>query len=44
VGAAAPAPIDYQGTLRLTPVIDGARTFIEWFVEFDCRPRATSPR
>jgi hypothetical protein len=37
-GAAAPAPIDYQGTLRLTPVIDGYRTFIEWFVEFESRP------
>lgn len=33
-----PAPIDYAGTLRLTPVIDGDRTFIEWFVEFDCPP------
>ena len=36
-GAAAPAPpINYEGTLRLTPVVDGDRTFVEWFVDFDC--------
>jgi Polyketide cyclase / dehydrase and lipid transport len=29
-----PAPINYQGTLRLMPIIDGDRTFIEWSVEF----------
>jgi hypothetical protein len=37
-GRAVPAPIDYRGTLRLTPVIDGDRTFVEWFVEFDGNP------
>ena len=37
-GATAPSPIDYQGTLRLAPVVDGDRTFIEWFVEFDAKP------
>jgi hypothetical protein len=35
-----PAAIDYAGTLRLSPVIDGARTLIEWFVDFDCPPDA----
>ncbi|WP_223115482.1 SRPBCC family protein [Luteimonas suaedae] len=30
-----PAAIGYQGTLRLTPIVDGNRTFVEWFVEFD---------
>ncbi len=41
-GADAPAPIDYEGTLRLTPIIDGDRTFVEWFVDFQVsrtRPR-----
>lgn len=31
-----PAAIDYAGTLRLTPIVDDDRTFIEWFVDFDC--------
>jgi hypothetical protein len=31
----APAPVGYQGTLRLTPIVDGNRTFVEWFVDFD---------
>jgi len=39
----APAPIDYAGTLRLTPVTDGNRTFVEWFVEFDCAPADVAP-
>jgi ketosteroid isomerase-like protein len=33
-----PAAVDYTGTLRLTPIIDSDRTFIEWYVEFNCRP------
>jgi hypothetical protein len=37
-----PASINYAGTLRLTPVIDGNRTFIEWFVEFDCPTNDTA--
>ena len=32
--AARPAPIEYRGTLKLTPIIDGNRTFVEWFVDF----------
>ncbi len=37
-GIVAPAPIDYQGTLRLTPIVDGNRAFVEWFVEFGGPP------
>lgn len=34
-----PMPLnDYVATLRLTPVSDGDRTFIEWSAEFDCAP------
>ncbi len=29
-------PIQYTGTLRVTPVIDGDRAFVEWFIDFDC--------
>ena len=29
---------NYVATLRLTPVTDGERTFIEWTAEFDCAP------
>jgi uncharacterized protein YndB with AHSA1/START domain len=32
-----PMPLtDYVATLRLTPISDGDRTFIEWTAEFDC--------
>jgi ketosteroid isomerase-like protein len=31
----APPPVNYQGTMRLAPIVDGNRTYIEWFVEFD---------
>jgi polyketide cyclase/dehydrase/lipid transport protein len=34
-GSNAPAPVNYQGTVRLAPIVDGGRTFVEWFVEFD---------
>ena len=27
---------NYVATLKLTPVIDGARCFAEWSAEFDC--------
>jgi Polyketide cyclase / dehydrase and lipid transport len=29
---------NYVATLKLTPVTDGARTFAEWWAEFDCPP------
>ena len=36
-----PMPLtDYMATLRLTPISDGDRTFIEWTAEFDCAPEA----
>lgn len=34
-----PMPIEnYVATLRLTPVSDGDRCFVEWSAEFDCSP------
>jgi hypothetical protein len=29
---------DFTATLRVTPVIDGNRAFIEWWAVFDCEP------
>lgn len=29
---------DYVATLKLTPITDGERAFIEWSAEFDCAP------
>ncbi len=32
-----PLPVDnFQATIRVTPVIDGGRAFVEWFASFDC--------
>jgi Polyketide cyclase / dehydrase and lipid transport len=36
---AVPAPVEYEGTLRLRPIIDRDQTFIEWFVVFDSPAR-----
>jgi len=34
-----PMPLEnYIATLRLTPITDGERTFVEWSAEFDCAP------
>ena len=34
-----PMPLaDYVATLRLTPVSDGDRCFVEWSAEFTCEP------
>jgi len=34
-----PMPLeDYVATLRLTPITEGNRTFIEWSAEFSCDP------
>jgi hypothetical protein len=38
LGADPPGPIDYEGSLRLTPIVDGDRTFIEWSVTFRSPP------
>lgn len=35
---ATPAPVLYQGTLRLTPIVEGNRTFLEWWLTFECSP------
>jgi hypothetical protein len=33
----APIPArQYQATLRVTPVVDGNRAFVEWWATFDC--------
>ena len=29
---------DYQSTIRVSPVIDGDRAFVEWSATFDCEP------
>jgi hypothetical protein len=28
----------FQATLRVTPVVDGDRSFVEWWADFDCEP------
>ena len=34
-----PMPLtNYVATLRLTPITDQDRTFVEWSAEFDCAP------
>ena len=34
-----PMPLeDYVATLRLTPITEGDRTFVEWSAEFSCDP------
>jgi hypothetical protein len=38
-----PMPLtDYIATLRLTPVTDGDKTFVEWTAEFECAPEAAA--
>jgi uncharacterized protein YndB with AHSA1/START domain len=38
-----PMPLtNYMATLRLTPISDGNRTFIEWTAEFDCAAEAAA--
>src|ERR1700760_473024 len=32
----------FQATLRVTPVVDGNRAFVEWWANFDCEPLRTS--
>lgn len=38
-GSDTPAAVDYSGTLRIIPIVDGDRSFIEWYVEYDCPPK-----
>jgi hypothetical protein len=28
----------FQATLHITPVVDGDRSFVEWWADFDCEP------
>jgi len=35
-GAASLPLADFQATLRITPVADGDRAFVEWWATFDC--------
>lgn len=28
----------YRATLKVTPVVDGGRGFVEWWATFDCAP------
>lgn len=35
-GAASLPVTDFQATLRITPVVDGDRAFVEWWATFDC--------
>jgi hypothetical protein len=37
-GAASLPLTDFQATLRITPVVDGDRAFVEWSATFDCDP------
>ena len=30
--------LNYHATLRVTPVTDGDRSFVEWWTTFDCEP------
>lgn len=29
---------NYRATLRITPIVDGERAFVEWWAIFDCAP------
>jgi polyketide cyclase/dehydrase/lipid transport protein len=35
-GAASLPVTDFQATLRVTPIVDGDRAFVEWWATFDC--------
>jgi len=40
-----PLPVDnFRATIRVTPVIDGDRSFVEWWATFDCEPCAREER
>jgi hypothetical protein len=35
--AEAPVPVwNFRATIRVTPVVDGERAFVEWWATFDC--------
>ena len=35
-GAPALPVTDYRSTIRVTPIVDGERAFVEWSATFDC--------
>lgn len=35
---------DYEATLRVTPIVDGGRAFVEWWATFDCAPAERTER
>ncbi len=35
---------DFRATLRVTPVVDGDRAFVEWWATFDCEPERGDER
>lgn len=37
VGPASIPVSDYQATIRVVPVVEGDRAFVEWWATFDCR-------
>ncbi len=37
-GVASLPVTDFQATLRVTPIVDGDRAFVEWWATFDCDP------
>ena len=41
--ATSPAPIGYEGTIQLRPIVDENRTFIEWPVKLDTAPGDDAP-
>lgn len=39
------APVEnYRATIRVTPVVDGDRAFVEWWATFDCAPGERADR
>ena len=40
-----PLPVqNFQATIRVTPVVDGDRAFVEWWATFDCESAAREER
>jgi hypothetical protein len=40
-----PLPVEnYRATLRVIPVVDGDRAFVEWWATFDCSPECQRER
>src|SRR5574337_322245 len=36
IGTPPVAVNNYQATIRVTPIVDGNRAFVEWYASFDC--------